>query len=261
MMKPVALTIAGSDNSAGAGIQADLKTFSACGLYGTTALTCVVSENSRRVTGIQAVRPALVAAQIATAAECYSIRAAKTGMLYNHAIIDAIVPGIKSLGCPLVVDPVMVATSGAPLLQTAALKAVCRKIIPLACLVTPNLDEAKLLLSACIDNLREARRAVIGLYETYGVCFLLKGGHLKGRMAVDLYYDGKGIVEYASPFVRGVDTHGTGCTYSAAICAGLAKGLPLAGAIAFAKQYITGALKHAICWKNGQSALNHFWLP
>lgn len=260
-MKQVALTIAGSDNSAGAGIQADLKTFSACGVFGTTALTCIVSENPRCVAGIQAVKPALVVSQIKTVREFFQVSAIKTGMLYNLAVIDAIIPEIKKINSPLIVDPVMVATSGAVLLRKNALRALCMKVIPLASLVTPNLNEAELLLGKKIHNLKDAKCAVIDLFERFGVPFLLKGGHLKTREATDLFYDGKILMEFSAPFVRGIHTHGTGCTYSAAICANLAQGFDLPLSVARGKEFITGALKDSLCWPGKRFALNHFWSP
>ncbi|MDZ4743468.1 MAG: bifunctional hydroxymethylpyrimidine kinase/phosphomethylpyrimidine kinase [Verrucomicrobiota bacterium] len=260
-MKQVALTVAGSDNSAGAGIQADLKTFSACGVFGTTAITCIVSENPDRVVGIQAVKASLVASQIATAREYFKIQAVKTGMLYERGIIDAIIPEIAKLNSPLIVDPVMVATSGAVLLKKDALNAICTKIIPMASLVTPNLNEAELLLSRKIQSLEDAKGAVVSLVERFGVPFLLKGGHLKSRDATDILYDGKVLSEFSAPFIRGIHTHGTGCTYSAAICAGMARGMNLEEAVGFGKKYITGALKNILRWPRKRFALNHFWSP
>lgn len=259
-MKQVALTIAGSDNSAGAGIQADLKTFSACGVFGTTAITCIVSENPSRVAGIQAVRPKLVASQIATVTDFFEVKAVKTGMLYDRAIIHAIAPCIKKLKAPLVVDPVMVATSGAVLLQPEALRALKEKILPLAALVTPNILEAELLLSTRIKNSRQATESVMALYDLFSVPFLLKGGHLKSSRATDFFYDGKVFIEFSAPFVKGIHTHGTGCTYSAAICAALARGLELSEAVGFGKEYITGAIKKTLRWKGEKFALNHFWM-
>ncbi|MDL5045769.1 bifunctional hydroxymethylpyrimidine kinase/phosphomethylpyrimidine kinase [Oscillatoria amoena NRMC-F 0135] len=237
-----------------------MKTFSACGVFGATAVTCVVSENPDRVAGIQAIGPALVASQIATVGEFFPVGAAKTGMLYSRGIIEAVVPALLSLRCPVVVDPVMVATSGAALLRPDAMNAVRKKLIPAAALVTPNLDEAALLLGAQIVSPSEAKKAVVALYGIFGVPFLLKGGHLKGKTAVDWLYDGRVVVEYAAPFTRGIRTHGTGCTYSAAICAGLAQGQSLTEAVALGKQFITGAVKNSIRWGKNRSALNHFWL-
>ncbi|MDX2226099.1 MAG: bifunctional hydroxymethylpyrimidine kinase/phosphomethylpyrimidine kinase [Verrucomicrobiae bacterium] len=257
-MIPVALTIAGSDNSAGAGIQADLKTFSTFGVYGTTALTCVVSENPRRVAGLQPVRPQMVESQILTCREFFNLRAAKCGMLYSAPVIRAVLRALAGTRLPLVVDPVMIATSGARLLRPEAVRVLTRELFPRAALVTPNLDEASALLGQKIGSASEAREAARTLSARFGVAFLVKGGHLRGREASDFLWDGRTMHVFAARFIPGVETHGTGCTYSAAICAGLARGSRLVEAVGAAKKFITGALRHSHRWPGGRGALNHF---
>jgi hydroxymethylpyrimidine/phosphomethylpyrimidine kinase len=240
---PVALTIAGSDSGGGAGIQADLKTFAALGTHGTSAVTCLTAQNPRGVTGIQAATPTLVRQQIDAVRAELPPQAAKTGMLFSPAIIRAVVDAWKGCQAPLVVDPVMVATSGARLLQPAAIRLLQEKLFPLAALLTPNLDEAALLTGRTLRSEEDLRSAARTLHERHGCAVLMKGGHLRGtRDAVDIYYDGTTELMLAAPFVRGVSTHGTGCTYSAAITAWLARGASLPVAVSRAKAFITGAI-------------------
>jgi len=229
---PVALTIAGSDSSAGAGIQADLKTFSALGVYGLTAITCVVAETPGKVSRIEAISPEIVHEQIAVLARNFPIAAAKTGLLCSGEIVEAVARGIDLLRkidnhIPLVVDPVTVATSGDVLLATGAMKIYERELFPIATLLTPNLNEAGNLIGEPIRDLDAMRKAGKQLQQKYSVSILLKGGHLTGDNAVDLLFIGDKISEFSAPFARGVATHGTGCTYSAGITAGLAAGLSL----------------------------------
>ena len=258
---PVALTIAGSDNSSGAGAQADLKTFTAQGIYGLTAITCVVAEVPGRVEAIQAVDPKIVEAQIRLSFEAYPVAAVKTGMLHSRGIIQAVCDGLENRKLPLVVDPVMIATSGDPLLKEDAVSLYEERLFKMAAVVTPNLDEAGALLGRTISNIEEMRVAGRELTEKFRVPFLLKGGHLRGESALDLLFASGKTLEFTAPYIPGVSTHGTGCTYSAAITAGLAKGLPLAIAAAEAKQFVTRAIANHFRWKrNGSStdALNHF---
>ena len=270
MSPPVVLSIAGSDNSAGAGAQADLKTMSALGVYGVTAITCVVAEVPGKVSAIQPIEPHIVAGQIRLLFDAFPIAAVKTGMLYSREIIaavcDTLAESFARAGSrpALVVDPVMVATSGDPLLQADAI-AICReRLFPIATLITPNLDETRTLLGRPITTLDEMRRAGAELTARHGTAFLLKGGHLRGPTATDLLFAGGEVVEFSAPFVPGVSTHGTGCTYSAAIAAGLGKGLALHDAVAEAKHYVTAAVTHFLRWeKDGRTtdALNHFAPP
>ncbi|MGB8165978.1 MAG: bifunctional hydroxymethylpyrimidine kinase/phosphomethylpyrimidine kinase [Chthoniobacteraceae bacterium] len=259
---PVTLTIAGSDNSAGAGAQADLKTMSALGAYGVTAITCVVAEVPGKVSMIQAIEPRIVAEQIRLLFEAFPIAAVKTGMLYSREIIIAVVDALAPFAGPLVVDPVMVATSGDPLLQADAVALYRERLIPRATLVTPNLDEVRTLLGRPVTNLDEMRRAGIELVAQFGTSFLIKGGHLREAIATDLLCeDGGAVHEFSAPFVPGVSTHGTGCTYAAAITAGLGKGLVLRDAVAEAKEFLTRAVTNFLSWERpgGRTdALNHF---
>ena len=265
---PVALTIAGSDCSAGAGIQADLKTFGAFGIYGLTAITCVVAETPGKVQSIQAIEPEVIAEQVQLLLESFPVAAVKTGMLYSGEIIERVAEVLREwngrarAAIPLVVDPVMVATSGDLLLQRDAIAIYEREIFPLAAVVTPNLDEAATLLGTPIRDLASMREAGARLAEKYGVPMLLKGGHLGSDVAVDLFFARDGAVDqFSAPFTRGVHTHGTGCTYSAAIAAGLASGASLVEAIARAKRYVSAAIAQHFAWETGHDeslhALNH----
>jgi hydroxymethylpyrimidine/phosphomethylpyrimidine kinase len=251
---PVALSIAGSDSSAGAGIQADLKTFSALGVYGLTAVTCIVAEIPGRVSRIEPVSAKIVREQIEVLARSFEISAIKTGLLCSAENISAVAKAIREIGkpfarrIPLVIDPVLVATSGDPLLEPAAIETYEKELFPLASLITPNLDEAGRLLEMKIKDHQSMRVAGKQLHEEFGTGILLKGGHLTGDYAVDLLFvDGK-VVEFSAPFVRGVATHGTGCTYSAAITAGLAKGLSLEEAINQAKKFVTDSIARHFRW-------------
>ena len=264
---PVALSIAGSDSSAGAGIQADLKTFSALGVYGLTAVTCIVAEVPGKVSRIEAVSAGLVREQIAVLSRNFTIAAAKTGLLCSTEIVETVASALAHVSAdlakrfPLVIDPVIVATGGDPLLEPAAIEAYEKELLPLASLITPNLDEAERLLGTKIKDRQSMRRAGKELERKFGTAILLKGGHLSGDYAVDLLFtDGK-IVEFSAPFVRGVATHGTGCTYSAAITAGLASGLSLQTAIKRAKEFVTNSIARHFRWtsRSGKNfdALTH----
>jgi hydroxymethylpyrimidine/phosphomethylpyrimidine kinase len=267
-MYPVGLTIAGSDNSAGAGAQADLKTMSALGVYGVTAITCVVAEVPGKVSAIQPIEPHIVAEQIRLLFEAFPIGALKTGMLYSCEIIETVCATLAE--CfgklpqppPIVVDPVMVATSGDPLLKRDAIALYRERLFPMATLITPNLDEVRTLLGRPVANLEEMRSAGRELSAAYGRAFLIKGGHLRLNPAIDLLCtpDGQAL-EFSAPFIEGISTHGTGCTYAAAITAGLARGLVLPEAVGEAKQYLANAVAHFLRWtRDGRTtdALHHF---
>jgi hydroxymethylpyrimidine/phosphomethylpyrimidine kinase len=260
---PVALTIAGSDSSAGAGVQADLKTFSALGVYGLTAVSCVVAEIPGKVSRIEPVSAALVREQINVLAESFPIAAIKTGLLYSREIIKAVARAIVDFRgdrIPLIVDPVMIATSGDRLLEPPAVEAYETELFPLAALITPNLDEAAWLLETKIKDRQSMGKAVRSLAKKYRVSVLLKGGHLTGSAAVDLLFAGNKLTEFSAPFVRGVATHGTGCTFSAAITASLASGLSLEDAICRAKKFVTQSIRGRFRWASrGKTldALNH----
>jgi hydroxymethylpyrimidine/phosphomethylpyrimidine kinase len=240
------LTIAGSDNSGGAGIQADLKTFTTLGVYGITAVTCVVAEHPGRVLNLTPVPPERVADQIRLVLEAFPVAAIKTGMLHSAEIIAAVAKAIApalAQSVPLVVDPVMVASSGKVLMKKNAIRAL-RKFIAGATLVTPNRDEAALLWGKPIKNIKSLNQAALGLAKEFGYPhFLVKGGHLKTGRAVDVlaFPDGR-VCEFSAKRIPGVDPHGTGCTYSAAIAAGLAKSLTVTEAVLLGKLFITRAL-------------------
>lgn len=257
---PIALTIAGSDSGGGAGIQADLKTFAALGAHGTSAITCITAQNPRGVSGIQAIRAQMVVAQIEAVFAELPPAAVKTGMLYSAEIIRA-VAGFFSGGNrpPLVVDPVMVATSGALLLKRSAVKALTSELLPRATLVTPNLDEAQILVGAKLGTVEDLRAAAREIVRGHGCAALVKGGHLRGlATAVDIFNDGKRELLLEAPFVRGVSTHGTGCTYSAAIAGNLARGRTLPDAVIAAKQFVTQAIAQAQRAAR-HDVLNSFW--
>jgi hydroxymethylpyrimidine/phosphomethylpyrimidine kinase len=254
---PVALTIAGSDSSAGAGVQADLKTFGALGVYGLTALTCVVAETPGKVSKIEPVSVDLVREQIAVLLRGFPVAAIKTGLLYSGAIIAGIAEVLRAHPrLPLVIDPVMVATSGDALLQGDAIQIYERELFPLAALITPNLSEAARLTGEPINDLAGMRAAGAALTRKYGVPVLLKGGHLPGNDAIDLLFRDREVTEFSAPFSRGIATHGTGCTYSAAITAGLAHGLSLEDSIRRGKQFVTAAIAQHHAW-GSVHALNH----
>lgn len=258
---PVALTIAGSDSSAGAGIQADLKTFGALGVYGLTAITCVVAETPGLVSEIEAVSAAMVCAQMEILLKSFPVAAIKTGLLFSGEIVSAVAQTLREHAAratsPLVIDPVMVATSGDLLLRDDAVEAYERELFPLAALVTPNLDEAARLLGEPIGDLQAMRTAGARLTEKYRIPVLIKGGHLSGQNAIDLLFVAGNVVEFSAPFSRGVATHGTGCTYSAAITAGLASGLSLEGAVRRAKQFVTATIAQHLSWETSTGASLH----
>ena len=265
---PVALTIAGSDSSAGAGIQADLKTFSALGVYGLTAVTCIVAEIPGKVAKIQPISPAIVRKQIDVLCRNFPVAAIKTGLLCSADIITAVARAMVDLSdkyerpVALVVDPVMVATSGTTLLRADAIKLYKNELFPIATLITPNLNEASKLLGRTVSDFASMRKAGKDLEKRYGVAILLKGGHLGGDQAVDLLFENDNVIDFQAPFVRDVVTHGTGCTLSAAITAGLAAGLRLEDAIGRAKKFVSAAIAQRFRWQTSSGenldALNHF---
>jgi len=241
---PIALTIAGSDSGGGAGIQADLKTFAALGVHGTSAITCITAQNPRGVTGIQPIRADMVRKQIEVVFAELRPNAVKTGMLFSTDTIRVVAEFFEQGNRPpLVVDPVMVATSGAVLLKPAAIRALKERLLPLAALVTPNLDETQLLVGRKLRSLEDLLDAAQTIHERFNCAALVKGGHLKlGDAAVDVLFDGGSFTVLKSKRVRGVSTHGTGCMYSAAITAQLAYGKELSQAVAQAKRFITRAI-------------------
>lgn len=259
-MRPIrkALTIAGSDSGAGAGIQADLKTFAALGVYGTSVITAVTAQNTIGVSAICALSPKLVAAQIDAVIGDIGAQAVKTGMLANAGIIDMVAKKIREHRLRnIVVDPVMVATSGDLLIQKSAVAALRTRLIPLATVVTPNLPEAEELTGMKLrstEEIEEAARRIIALGAR---SVIIKGGHRKGP-AVDLFYDGKKFRALYAPRIRTTSTHGTGCTFSAAIAANLAQGKKLETAVTLAKQFITEAIRRAFPVGAGHGPVHHF---
>jgi hydroxymethylpyrimidine/phosphomethylpyrimidine kinase len=257
-MKPVrVLTIAGSDSGGGAGIQADLKTITVLGAFGTSVITALTAQNTLGVQGIHDVPPAFVAAQFDAVATDIGIDAAKTGMLATSETIRVVAGKIRQYGiAKLVVDPVMVAKGGTSLIREEAKQTLIAELVPLAFLLTPNIPEGEVLAGmpiATLADMQMAARIIRGMGARYVV---VKGGHLAGD-AVDLLYDGKGFQEFRAPRIVTADTHGTGCTYSAAIATGLAFGLDVAGAVAQAKTYITEAVRQAWRVGGGHGPTNH----
>jgi hydroxymethylpyrimidine/phosphomethylpyrimidine kinase len=262
MTQPVALTIAGSDSSGGAGIQADLKTFAAFGVYGATVLTALTAQNTCGVTAIADVDPAFIAAQIDAVVEDLPIAAAKTGMLSRSAVIEVVAGRLRAHPVPyLVVDPVMVAASGDVLLEPEAITSVRDQMIPLATIVTPNVHEAEILTGikvTGVDAMREAARALVA---NGARAALVKGGRFGAGDAVDIYYDGRTLREFRARRVPVERAHGTGCTLSAALAASLALGLSLENAVGAAKRYVTRALETAPRLGHGAIPLNHLVKP
>lgn len=243
---PVALTIAGSDSGGGAGIQADLLTFAAFDVFGTSAVTCVTAQNPREVTGIQALPPEFVAQQIKTVCDAFPVAAAKTGMLFSAPIIRAVAAADVQQGLPiLVVDPVMVAASGARLLEPDAIESLGHELLPQARVITPNLDEAAILCGRAIENVEHMREAAREIGDRYDVACVIKGGHLAGPEITDVLYDEGQELVMTGPRFPDVETHGAGCAFSAAVTAGLAKGWLLEDAVAQAREFVRQAMESA----------------
>jgi hydroxymethylpyrimidine/phosphomethylpyrimidine kinase len=255
-----ALTIAGSDSGAGAGIQADLKTFAAHGVYGTTAITAVTAQNTRGVLSFDAVSPDLVRQQIEAVMSDLGADAAKTGMLPSAAVVEAVARAITDFDIPfVVVDPVMLAKSGDGLVDDEAVAAMKATLLPKAFVVTPNIPEAERLSGISIatdDDRREAARRIQALGPSLVV---IKGGHFTSADIVDLLYDGREFVEFRHERIPGRHTHGTGCTFAAALAAHLACGRTVRDAIPLIQEYIAGAITHAPELGEGSGPMNHFW--
>jgi hydroxymethylpyrimidine/phosphomethylpyrimidine kinase len=239
---PCALTIAGSDSGGGAGIQADLKTFLALGVHGTSAITCLTAQNPKEVVSVHAAPPEIVRDQISALVSELPPAAIKTGMLYSAPIIKAVVQSLRWTDAPLVVDPVMISTSGAQLLRPDALALMRDELFRRAELVTPNISELEFLLHLKISTPEELRSAAREFYAQYRRPVLAKGGHLRGREALDFFFDGRNELMLQAPRIRGVSTHGTGCAYSAAITAYRARGYSLTKAITEAKDFISNSI-------------------
>jgi hydroxymethylpyrimidine/phosphomethylpyrimidine kinase len=257
---PIALTIAGSDSGGGAGLQADLKTFASLGVHGVSVVTCVTAQNPKGVSAVQPCSELVLRRQLEAVFTELPPAAVKTGMLYSAEIIRIVARFLRRHPVPLlVVDPVLVSTSGSHLLEPSALKVLITELLPHAGLVTPNVPEAELLTGQGVWSVEDLRRAARTLHERFNCAALVKGGHLRSlREAVDIFYDGEQELLLSAPFVRGLRTHGTGCTYSAAIAAHVARGLPLAEAVQQAKEYITQAIAQSRLAAR-HPVLNSFW--
>lgn len=252
----VVLTIAGSDSGGGAGIQADLRTFAAHGVHGTSAITAVTAQNSVAVLDWVSLEPRMVVAQIDAVASDMSIAAAKTGMLATAAIVIAVAEAVERLRLPLlVVDPVMVAKSGDRLLDADA-ESAYRRLIPLATVLTPNLPETEALLGRTVRTLSDMRESARALHAMGPRAVVVKGGHREGD-AIDVFFDGTTLEELAAPRIATANTHGTGCTYSAAIAARLALGDPLLDAVRHAKTYLTEAIRRSYSVGHGHGPVDH----
>jgi len=257
-MIPRALTIAGSDSGGGAGIQADLKTFMAHGVYGASAITAITAQNTVGVHAVLMLEPSLVVAQIEAVLDDIGADAVKTGMLGNASIIRAVADTLERYRVErLVFDPVMVAKSGARLLEEDAIATLRARLLPLALVVTPNLPEASVLLNRPVTDERDMQDAARDLHSLGPRYVLLKGGHLSGRDVVDLLYDGERFVALRAPRLETNHTHGTGCTYAAAIAALIARGLPVEHAVRQAHAYLHDAIVHAPAIGRGYGPVNH----
>ena len=238
-LKPAVLTIAGSDSSGGAGIQADLRTFAKLGVHGASVVTCVTAQNPSAVSAIHPTPAKVVVEQLDSVFLSLSIRALKTGMLYSRSIIDAVAKLLAKRRClQLVVDPVMFSSSGTPLLRSSAVAALAERLFPLAKLITPNLAEAAALAKFSVREPQDMREAARAIHEKFGCAVLVKGGHLKTTKAIDLFYSSDEEFLLSSSRVKRMAPPGTGCTYSAAISAFLGKGEPLTQAVEQAKQHM-----------------------
>jgi hydroxymethylpyrimidine/phosphomethylpyrimidine kinase len=261
---PAALTIAGSDSSSGAGIQADLKTFSALNVYAATAVTAITAQNTLGVQAIHLVPVDIIAAQIEAVFGDLKIGAVKTGMLASEEAIATVVESLRKFakGIPLVVDPVMVSTTGTRLLERGAEAELASRLIPLADLITPNLYEAAALLNCEVArSAGQAKRQAERLLELGARAVLLKGGHGEGPDSTDLLFDGFSFRAFSAPRIETKNTHGTGCTLASAIAAYLVRGMPMEEAVANAKSYVQGAIEHAddLDIGSGAGPVSHFY--
>ncbi len=261
MQKPPArvLTIAGSDSGGGAGIQADLKTFAAFGVYGMSVVTAVTAQNTREVTAVHEVPPEVVAAQIDAVFDDLGVDGVKIGMLASSSIVEAVAERLGAhVGPPIVLDPVMVAKSGAPLLAADAVEALRQKLLPLATLVTPNLPECERLTGAPVESEEERRRAARTLAQC-GPAVLVKGGHGNAPELLDLLFDGERFHRFVHSRQKTRSIHGTGCTLSSAVAAGLALGKELPQAVEEAIEYLQGAISAAFPLGGGHGPVDHFF--
>jgi len=255
-----ALTIAGSDSSGGAGIQADLKTFAALGVYGTSAITAITAQNTLGVIAVEPLMADLVTAQIEAVAGDIDLHVTKTGMLATAAIVEAVAAAIEELELPMVVvDPVMLATSGDLLLDEDGIQAMRAELLPRAFVVTPNIPEAEVLSGRHILSLDDVREAAKRIHDLGPAAVVVKGGHAPGDEVVDVLFDGDRLIEFRTPRIQISNAHGTGCTFASAIAAYLALGLSIGEATPRAQAYVAGAIQHAVAIGHGQRLLDHFW--
>lgn len=261
MAKPVALTIAGSDSGGGAGIQADLKSMEANGVFGTSAIAAVTAQNTDAVTRSFDLAPSLVGDQIDAVATDMDVRATKTGMLSAPEIIEVVADRVVAHELhPFVVDPVMISKTGFKLLKDEAIQTLIDQLLPLATVITPNVYEAEHLTGHTIDTTEDLSGAAEALLEMGPDAVLVKGGHLSdAERAVDVLVDGQTSRTFSAPRIDTPHTHGTGCTYASAIAANLAKGHDLVPAVERAKRYVTGAIRHALPLGTGRGPTNHFF--
>ena len=256
---PKAMTIAGSDSGGGAGIQADLKTFSALGVYGSSTLTAITAQNTVGVTAVHEIPIDMIVAQIDAVLSDIGADAVKTGMLASRAIVETVAEEMERRQVRrLVVDPVMVAKSGDRLLREDAVEALRTRLIPLAAVVTPNIPEAEALTGLKIETDEDVRRAAEAIVQLGARAVVVKGGHREGP-ATDLFYDGARFQEFSAPRIDTVNTHGTGCTFASAVAAGLAKGFDVVESVELAKDYVTEAIRRSFPLGQGHGPLHHFY--
>jgi len=254
----IALTIAGSDSGGGAGIQADIKTFQELGVFGATAITALTAQNTLGVHGISDVTPEFLKQQIEAVLTDFNVKAIKTGMLFSAELIEVVAEALKGKSIPLVVDPVMIAKGGASLLQEQAVTALKTTLLPLATICTPNIPEAEVLTGMTITSAEDIEQAARRILAMGVQCVVMKGGHLGGEFSSDKVYWNHGFFTMKTPRIQTKDTHGTGCTFSAAITAQLAKGASIEQAIIEAKKFIHLAISTPLSIGNGHGPTNHF---
>ncbi|WP_204137083.1 bifunctional hydroxymethylpyrimidine kinase/phosphomethylpyrimidine kinase [Halomicronema sp. CCY15110] len=261
LIPPVALTVAGSDSGGGAGIQADLRTFAFHQVHGTSALTCITAQNTCGVNRVDALPPEAVIAQMTAVIEDIGVQSAKLGMLLNKGIMTAVADAIAQSAIPSwVVDPVMVSRTGAQLIDDAAIATLTTQLVPQATVLTPNRYEAQILSGQAIHTLAEMEAAAQKIFDLGPQAVLVKGGSMTGELrGVDVWYDGNELVTLKTETVTTQDTHGTGCTLSAAIAANLALGQEPLTATRAAKEYVTQALKYSLRLGRGQGPVGHFY--
>ena len=259
MKIPKAMTIAGSDSGGGAGVQADLKTFAALGVYGASTLTAITAQNTVAVTAVHDIPTDVITAQIDAVLTDIGADAVKTGMLSSSDIIECVCEALEVHGVQrLVVDPEMIAKSGDALLREDAIGSLRTRLLPLAMVVTPNIPEAEALTETTIVSDADVRRAAEAIVGMGARSVVVKGGHREGP-ATDLFYDGKEFKEFTAPRFDTVNTHGTGCTFASAVAAGLARGMVVPDAVALAKDYVTEGIRHSFSIGQGHGPLNHFY--